>query len=147
MSKHEFLAKLREALEMDLSSRKVEEQVAFYRQYINEEIEKGRTEAEVLEELGDPWVIARNILSTEEMEESSERAYEASGNPYEKSDSAYHNVRVFQVDSWWKKALIILTVCGILCLVVSIVCGIINFVAPIAIPVLLIILLIRIWKK
>ena len=65
MSRNEFLAKLKEALEMDLSSQKVEEQVAFYHQYINEEIGKGRTEAEVLEELGDPWVIARNILSTE----------------------------------------------------------------------------------
>lgn len=147
MRKNEFLAKLKEALEMDLSSRKVEEQVAFYRQYINEEIGKGRTEAEVLEELGDPWVISRNILSTEEMETSGEYVYEESGNAYERKDSSHNDIRVFQIDSWWKKALIIIAVLGILCLVFSIVTGIVRLIAPIAIPVILIILLVKIWKK
>ena len=147
MSKNEFLAKLKEALEMDLSSRKVEEQVAFYRQYINEEIGKGRTEAEVLEELGDPWVISRNILSTEEMETSGEYVYEESGNAYERKDSSHNYIRVFRIDSWWKKALIIIAVLGILCLVFSIVTGIVRLIAPIAIPVILIILLVKIWKK
>ena len=147
MSKNEFLAKLKEALEMDLSSRKVEEQVAFYRQYINEEIGKGRTEAEVLEELGDPWVISRNILSTEEMETSGEYVYEESGNAYERKDSSHNDIRVFQIDSWWKKELIIIAVLGILCLVFSIVTGIVRLIAPIAIPVILIILLVKIWKK
>ena len=147
MSKNEFLAKLKEALEMDLSSRKVEEQVAFYRQYINEEIGKGRTEAEVLEELGDPWVISRNILSTEEMETSGEYVYEESGNAYERKDSSHNDIIVFRIDSWWKKALIIIAVLGILCLVFSIVTGIVRLIAPIAIPVILIILLVKIWKK
>ena len=147
MSKNEFLAKLKEALEMDLSSRKVEEQVAFYRQYINEEIGKGRTEAEVLEELGDPWVISRNILSTEEMETSGEYVYEESGNAYERKDSSHNDIRVFRIDSWWKKALIIIAVLGILCLVFSIVTGIVRLIAPIAIPVILIILLVKIWTK
>lgn len=147
MSRNDFLAKLKEALEMDLSSRKVEEQVAFYRQYINEEIGKGRTEAEVLEELGDPWVIARNILNTEEMEESSEYIYEEPNHAYEKNDALHNDVRVFQIDSWWKKALIIIAVLGILCLVFSIVTGIIRLIVPIAIPVIVIILLVKIWKK
>ena len=147
MSRNEFMEKLKEALEMDLSSRKVEEQVAFYRQYINEEIGKGRTDAEVLEELGDPWVIARNILSTEEMETSGEYVYEESGNAYEKNDASHNNVRVFQIDSWWKKALVLVVVLGILCLIFSIVTGIVRLIAPIAIPVILIILLVKIWKK
>ena len=147
MSRNEFLIKLKEALEMDLSSQKVEEQIAFYRQYMNEEIGKGRTEAEVLEELGDPWVIARNILNTEEMEESSEDRYEEPNNAYEKSNSSHHNIRVFQIDSWWKKALVLLAVLGILCLVFSVVTGIIRLVAPIAIPVIVILLLVKIWKK
>ena len=147
MSRNEFLEKLKEALEMDLSSRKVEEQVAFYRQYINEEIGKGRTEAEVLEELGDPWVIARNILNTEEMEESREYVYEESKHGYEKSDASRRDIRVFPIDNWWKKALIVIAVLGILCLVFSIVTGIIRLIAPIAIPVILIMLLVKIWKK
>lgn len=147
MSRNEFLAKLREALEMDLSSQKVEEQVAFYRQYMNEEIGKGRTEAEVLEELGDPWVIARNILSVEGASDRGDYVYEETGNTYESPNSSHNNIRVFQIDSWWKKAFAIIVVLGILFLIFSIISGIIKLIAPIAIPIIVIILLIKIWKK
>lgn len=147
MSRNEFLAKLKEALEMDLSSQKVEEQVAFYHQYMNEEIGKGRTEAEVLEELGDPWVIARNILSTEGVSDRGNYVYEETGNTYERADSSYNNIRVFQMDSWWKKALAVMIVFGILFLIFSIISGIIKLIAPIAIPVIVIVLLIKIWEK
>ena len=147
MSRNEFLTKLKEALEMDLSSQKVEEQVAFYRQYINEEVGKGRTEAEVLEELGDPWVIARNILSTEDVSDRGNYVYEETGNAYESAKSSHNNIRVFQIDCWWKKALAVIVVFGILFLIFSIISGIIKLIAPIAIPVIVIILLIKIWKK
>lgn len=147
MSRNEFLTKLKEALEMDLSSQKVEEQVTFYRQYINEEVGKGRTEAEVLEELGDPWIIARNILSTEGTSGYGDYVYEETDNAYERANSPHNNIRVFQIDSWWKKALAVIVVFGILFLIFSIISGIIKLIAPIAIPVIVIILLIKIWKK
>lgn len=147
MGINEFLSKLREALEMDLSSSKVEEQVRFYRQYINEEIGKGRTEAEVMEELGDPWVIARNILSTEEMEEKGEYVYEEPSKSYEREQAAHAGINIYPIDSWWKKALIILTVFGILSLIFAILSGILRLIAPIAVPIILIVLLVKIWKK
>ena len=42
MTKGEFLEKLRAALAEDLGSAAVQEQVAFYRQYIEDEVRKGR---------------------------------------------------------------------------------------------------------
>lgn len=147
MGINEFLSKLREALEMDLSSSKVEEQVRFYRQYINEEIGKGRTEAEVMEELGDPWVIARNILSTEEMEEKGEYVYEEPSKSYEREQATHAGINIYPIDSWWKKALIILAVFGILSLIFAILSGILRLIAPIAVPIILIVLLVKIWKK
>ena len=52
MTREEFLKKLKEALENDLSGRIVQENVSYYESYIIEEIRKGRTESEVIEELG-----------------------------------------------------------------------------------------------
>ena len=51
MTREEFLKKLKEALENDLSGRIVQENVSYYESYIIEEIRKGRTESEVIEEL------------------------------------------------------------------------------------------------
>ena len=81
------------------------------------------------------------------METRGEYVYEESGNAYEKNDASHNNVRVFQIASWWKKALVLEAVLGILCLIFSIVTGIVRLIAPIAIPVILIILLVKIWKK
>lgn len=38
----------------------------YYDNYIQEEVRKGRTEADVIAELGDPWVIARTIIDSVE---------------------------------------------------------------------------------
>ena len=51
MTKREFLEKLRAALAEDLGSAAVQEQVAFYRQYIEDEVRKGRSEEAVTAEL------------------------------------------------------------------------------------------------
>ena len=64
MNKTEFLQQLREALDAELSSRAVEENIRYYREYISDEERKGRTEEEILNELGDPWLIAKTIIDT-----------------------------------------------------------------------------------
>ena len=73
MTREEFLKKLKEALENDLSGRIVQENVSYYESYIIEEIRKGRTESEVIEELGDPWIIARSIIDMAEGEPGTRR--------------------------------------------------------------------------
>ncbi len=61
MTELEFLQELRKALENDLDERDVRENVQYYREYIAAEKRKGIPEEKILEELGDPWAIARNI--------------------------------------------------------------------------------------
>lgn len=58
MTKQEFLEKLRAALGNDLSGAVVSENVNYYKQYITDEVAKGKSEKEVIDELGDPWAIA-----------------------------------------------------------------------------------------
>ena len=66
MTRSEFLEKLRSALGNDLSGSVIQENVMYYDNYIQEEVRKGRTEADVIAELGDPWVIARTIIDSVE---------------------------------------------------------------------------------
>ena len=64
MTKFEFSEKLRKALSGRVSHVVVNENVSYYERYIDTEIKKGRSEKEVLEELGDPRLIAKTIIDT-----------------------------------------------------------------------------------
>lgn len=64
MNKQEFLDKLRLALNGRVSAGIVADNIRYYEDYINTEIRKGRSEEEVLSQLGDPRLIARTIVQT-----------------------------------------------------------------------------------
>lgn len=69
MKQNEFLAQLKIALENELSEQDVRENLEFYKNYIQGEIQKGISEEEVLAQLGDPWVIAKTVIITEKIED------------------------------------------------------------------------------
>ena len=73
MTKQEYLAVLREALSEELSGAQVSDQINYYRQYIEEQIASGRSETDVLEELGDARIIAHNIIDGAEEERDTYR--------------------------------------------------------------------------
>ena len=99
MNKEEFLAELRGCLEGKMSSAEISSNVDYYSAYIDGEIMKGRSEAEVLEELGPARLIAKTLTANIKDEgpagnareerggyerRSSEEQYEeAAGEPYE----------------------------------------------------------------
>lgn len=62
MSKQQFLDELAARLREEGAELLVAENLNFYRSYIEEEVAKGRSEEEVLAELGNPALIARSIL-------------------------------------------------------------------------------------
>ena len=64
MNRSEFIRELREALKSNISEADVQENVRYYTGYIEEEVKKGRSEKEVIDELGDPWLIAKTISIT-----------------------------------------------------------------------------------
>lgn len=65
MSKQEFVDRLRVSLSGRISSALVEENARYYEDYINTQIRLGESEADVLEGLGDPRLIARSIVAAE----------------------------------------------------------------------------------
>lgn len=63
MTKEEFLAELRACLSGKMSPQEIESNIDYYRAYIEGEIMKGRSEADVMEELGSARLIAKTLTA------------------------------------------------------------------------------------
>ena len=148
MTKNEFIIKLQEALENDLDAAAVRENVNYYSSYIEDEMRKGRSEQDVLDELGDPWVIAQSVIDMSGQKNVTEdySGYRSAGTSSERQDSSY-NVHSYTIGSWWQKLLLILGIIGIVLIVVAVIGGIISLVMPIVIPVLVVILLVNFIRR
>lgn len=66
MTRGEFLETLRAQLQGELSPAQIEGHLHYYREYIAEAMAAGKSEREVLEELGSPVLIARTLVDTAE---------------------------------------------------------------------------------
>lgn len=149
MTRSEFLDRLREALGNDLNVLAVQENVDYYNQYIADEVNSGRSEDEVIKELGDPWVIARTIIgAAEAMAEtgSGSEYYEQSGQSYRQQGSYVNRTEVSK-RSWWSLIVMLLGVLGVLIAVVAVIGGIISLVAPILVPVLIVMIIVRALRR
>lgn len=151
MRRAEFLDKLKKALSNDLSNQIVQENINYYNDYITEEIHKGRNEEEVIAELGDPWVIAQTVINMQETTNGQEStsAFEATerNGGFHKKNAGQGNVHVFSVNGWWKILLVVLGIIGIFALVLVVIGGIFSFLAPILVPCLVVLFVIRLFKR
>lgn len=146
MNRREFLNGLREALLNHVGASKAEEHVRYYNDYIAEEMRNGRTEEEILQELGDPWLLARTLtVSSGESERFETFDDGLAQERYEKEKKS--RVHIFGLDAWWKKALLFLAVLGILLVVLSIVTGLIALAVRFALPILLVVIVIKIFTN
>lgn len=146
MTKIEFLDGLRTALSSDVTAQEMQENLSYYSQYIDDEIRKGRTEQEVLDELGDPWIIARTIIDAKGGTTAKETIYEADNREYEDRQKGQRKTKVMLLDTWWKKLLLMICIVGIIFLVFAVITGIISLIAPIVIPALVIIMLVKMLR-
>ncbi|MDO4788149.1 MAG: DUF1700 domain-containing protein [Johnsonella sp.] len=89
MNKNEFLEGLVKALSSTGSRSLVNENIKYYSSYIEEEIRKGRREEEVMEELGDPRLIANSIKEAKGIEDE----FSVLGSEDQKSYERFTNQR------------------------------------------------------
>jgi len=160
MRKEEFLQTLRRALAGNVPPEVVEENIRYYDGYITEEARKGRTEEEVIGEIGDPRLIARTIEDT--TDGAGDSRYEAGGS-YEYSGSAdmgrdgggytrspYETgrpFRIFRMDKWYGKLLAMVVVFVVVYLVFSIIGGIFALLMPFIGPLFMIWLIVTIIRN
>lgn len=155
MDRNEFVSTLRAVLAGEVPAAVVEDNVRYYDSYISQEIASGKSEAEVLEALGDPRLIARTIIDTQgqqggyqeqtyytEEEPSREKGFHAEFNDEGGVDIKY---RRFNFNTWYGKLLVAVVVVLIVALVLAIMGGFLMWVLPVLIPVYVILRLIRLF--
>ena len=94
MNKNEFLKKLKIALENDLSQSQLKEKLDYYDNYISNEIKNGRREEDVINELGEPNLIAKTIKQVLPKNNNTKSYNESSyseNNDYYKNDNYESN--------------------------------------------------------
>ena len=133
MSKTEFLDILYNQLSGQMPEGSVAAHVQYYRNYIEDEQQKGHTETDILNDLGDPRLIARTLLDTEVGAGNPQNGSTYSAiyneadsdyNEYDSSDSARGHVKKhsFKLDlsTWYGKVAVILIAAVVLLLLVTI---------------------------
>ena len=133
MSKTEFLDILYNQLSGRMPEGNVAAHIQYYRNYIEDEQQKGRTETDILNDLGDPRMIARTLLDTEVGAGNPQNGSTYSAiyneadsyyNKYDSSDSARGHVKKhsFKLDlsTWYGKVAVILIAAVVLLLLVTI---------------------------
>ncbi len=119
MTKQEFLESLRDSLDGQIPADQVLENLRYYRSYISDEMDKGRSEQEVLDELGDPRLIARTIVAAASASggnrNTGTRRQEASpdGTPFREERRERH--KTFRVNKWTVIGLLLLILFLIFC--------------------------------
>lgn len=86
MSREEFLRELEEALAGDVPEAVIRDNLNYYSSYLSQEMAKGRSMEEIVDEIGEPFIIAKTII------EYSEAVSETDGNDgYGSCRDAYEN--------------------------------------------------------
>ena len=95
MTKQEFLDELKTALAGEVSTAAVYDAVNYYSTYIEDEIRQGKSEADAVEALGKPALIARSIIAAQTGERVADEVMDEDGHTkrgkrrsYEKTTNA-----------------------------------------------------------
>lgn len=93
MTKEQFIMELEQCLQGEVSAYELSDSLTYYRQYFEDEMQSGKSEEQVIEELGSPRLIARSIIDAHGMEEGASNASEygddSYGRGYTQKDSSY----------------------------------------------------------
>lgn len=156
MDKKEFLDVLYEQLAGQMPEGTIAAHIQYYRNYIEEEQRKGRSEKDILSELGDPRLIARTLLDAEEASGNPQPAgsysttYDDSASGYEDnnrtfSGSGHVKQHSFHLDltTWYGKLAVIL----IAIVVIILLCTILSVLIPIMIIAGVILYVFRLRKR
>ena len=137
-NKEAFIDTLRRALYGKVSDYELTDHVRYYEDYIRQEMNRGRSEQEVLEELGDPRLIARTILETSGMK-APEVEYTIDEEP---ADHEEGGVKVHTF-SGWKATLMMALIAAAVIAMIVLVLGLAIYLLPVIIAVMLISWLLR----
>ncbi|MCI9185101.1 MAG: DUF1700 domain-containing protein [Lachnospiraceae bacterium] len=146
--KEGFLRGLRAALSGEVPPEAVRSHLQYYDGYIRSEIEKGRTEYQVVEELGDARLIAKSIIDA--TPGGGQGAYEEYGGSYREQETGSRQEGQgpgFYFRRWYGKALLLAAVAMALALALMVIGGFLALIIPFIPFAILIIFVIWIFEK
>ena len=158
MNRGDFIKQLEEALVGEVHPSIINENLSYYNNYILEETKKGKTEAEVLDSLGDPWVIGKTIIQTQGsggdfgvpedyMESNVEYYSDPTKEDYRRNRQPYMKVHHFGLNSWKLKLAIIAAVVLVVGIVIALVVGVLYLLTPILVPLIVLLVLFRLFRR
>ena len=135
MNKDEFLRRLEDALSGEVPASVIRENLNYYADYLSQELGKGRTMDEIIEEIGEPNIVARTIINSAEaagetgdghgsFEDASPRDDDRRSTYRQESsqNGSGPNINYYDLIKWyWKLALVV-----ILFLVISVIFSIMG---------------------
>lgn len=158
MNKQEFLEKLRLALSGRVSAGIVTDNIRYYEDYINTEIRKGRSEEEVLSQLGDPRLIARTIVQTHGGNSGGGRAADVNGNARSFSSQSEEDFGErqenggkkrsvsFRLPIWLIGILALIVIFIVLVLVLSLVFSVMSVIFPVILIILAVSFVVKLFR-
>ena len=155
MNREEFLRGLEDALAGEVPQSVIRDNVNYYGSYISQEMAKGRTVDEIVDEIGDPRIVAKTII------DSSEASGETSGGSgygsyrstsYSESEgkslsNSKNSVHYIDLNKWYWKVLLLIVGVPVVTTVVNIVGGIVALLLRFAGPILVVLLLVWVLRN
>lgn len=149
MNRQEFVTELRRAMSGSFSAAEIEDTADYYEDYITMQIKKGKSEEEVLRELGSPRLIAKSMKAAGGNAGARRSAVGGVGHttgsdaPYEEDVSFNGGMHMFRLPMW----LVLLVVLLLLLAVLTIVFRMLIALLPIILVAVGIITLYRYFSK
>lgn len=156
MRQEEFLTSFQEALTGNVPDRIIQENIVYYKNYINKQMQTGKSEEDILGSLGNPRLLAKTIIDTNNFAVENEQTDQDSWRQefhdrYRWRDQEEENtetksekgIRTLQIPNW---------LAGILCVVVmALLIGlafcVVSYLAPIILVVGIVVLGYRVIRK
>lgn len=151
MSKKEFLDTLRSQLEGELSQDEINGHIRYYRDYIEQQKRSGKSEQQILDELGSPVFIAKTLLDTSahtyEGGGYEDKGYESQEDDFGREEEYEGKVHTFHINPLVARWLIPIIAVIVLVLGFALFGTALAFVIRYFVPILAVLLVIYIFKK
>lgn len=117
MNREAFIDALRRALYGKVDDYTLADHVRYYENYIAQEMARGRSEEEIMDELGDPRLIARTILETS-AGRTSHREYTVVDETGSEQSESGERIRVHQYQGWKARLILAAVLLGMLLILI-----------------------------
>ena len=149
MTKSEYINGLQSGLQGEVTQQVLRESVDYYSRYIDDEIAGGKSEQQVLEELGSVQLIVKTIIEANKGtgEEETQSAQEQRNQSTRQSQNQSRSSG-FTLNSWYGKLILILIALLILALIIGVVVIIVMaawYLLPVVAVIALIVILLRVF--